>query len=40
MSYDDPDPLCCCEYFDRNNERNHILACFCNCVEFDSLFDR
>lgn len=37
---DDPDPLCCCEYFDRNDERNHILACCCNCTEFDESFDR
>ncbi|GAB0090947.1 Palmitoyltransferase [Sergentomyia squamirostris] len=36
----DVDPLCCCEYFDRNNERNHILACCCNCVDFDQAADR
>lgn len=36
----DTDPLCCCEYFDRNDERNHILACCCNCVDFDESCDR
>ncbi|XP_055680224.1 palmitoyltransferase ZDHHC23-B [Lutzomyia longipalpis] len=35
-----PDPLCCCEYIDRNNERNHILACCCNCVDLDAAADR
>ncbi|KAL1139300.1 hypothetical protein AAG570_006286 [Ranatra chinensis] len=33
-------PLCCCEYIDLNNERNHILGCCCNCVELDLCFDR
>ncbi|XP_019870371.1 palmitoyltransferase ZDHHC23 [Aethina tumida] len=32
-------PLCCCEYYDRNNERNHILACLCNCEDLDEAFD-
>ncbi|CAH0555689.1 unnamed protein product [Brassicogethes aeneus] len=32
-------PLCCCEYYDINNERNHILACLCNCVDLDEAFD-
>jgi len=27
--------LCCCEYIDRNNERNHILAFCCNCTDLD-----
>lgn len=36
----DTDPLCCCEYFDRNEDRNHILACCCNCVDFDESCDR
>ncbi|XP_018324777.1 palmitoyltransferase ZDHHC23 [Agrilus planipennis] len=31
--------LCCCEYYDVNNERNHILTCCCNCLEFDEAFD-
>ncbi|KAJ8918636.1 hypothetical protein NQ315_013142 [Exocentrus adspersus] len=31
--------LCCCEYYDRNNERNHILACCCNCVDVDEAFE-
>lgn len=32
--------LCCCEYIDRDNERNHILGCCCNCVDFDQAADR
>ncbi|RZC42496.1 palmitoyltransferase ZDHHC23 [Asbolus verrucosus] len=32
-------PLCCCEYFDNNNERSHILACCCNCVDLDEGFE-
>ncbi|XP_058824630.1 palmitoyltransferase ZDHHC23-B [Topomyia yanbarensis] len=36
----DTDPLCCCEYYDRINERNHILACCCNCADVDESFDR
>lgn len=34
------DPLCCCEYFNLNNERYHILECCCNCIDFDEAFDR
>lgn len=33
-------PLCCCEYIDRNNERNHLIGCCCNCIDFDQAFDR
>lgn len=36
----DTDPLCCCEYYDRNSARNHILACCCNCADVDESFDR
>lgn len=32
--------LCCCEYFDIHEERNHILACCCNCEDLDVAFDR
>uniref|UniRef100_A0A8D8G7W8 Palmitoyltransferase ZDHHC23 n=1 Tax=Culex pipiens TaxID=7175 RepID=A0A8D8G7W8_CULPI len=35
----DTDPLCCCEYYDRNAARNHILACCCNCTDVDESFD-
>ncbi|GJQ87323.1 GABPI [Trypoxylus dichotomus] len=35
----DNNPLCCCEYFDLHDERNHILACCCNCQDFDEGFD-
>ncbi|KAG5894168.1 hypothetical protein JTB14_001863 [Gonioctena quinquepunctata] len=31
--------LCCCEYYDVNQDRNHILACCCNCVDLDEAFD-
>uniref|UniRef100_A0A182MI63 Palmitoyltransferase n=1 Tax=Anopheles culicifacies TaxID=139723 RepID=A0A182MI63_9DIPT len=27
----DIDPLCCCEFFDRNNERSHLLVKWCCC---------
>lgn len=27
--------LCCCEYLDEHNKRNHLLACCCNCQDFD-----
>lgn len=30
-------PLCLCEYFDRNNQRKHLLMCLCNCDAFDRL---
>lgn len=32
--------LCCCEYFDIHQERNHILACCCNCEDLDESFER
>ncbi|CAG9760137.1 unnamed protein product [Ceutorhynchus assimilis] len=38
MNNEDAD-LCCCEYYDIFNERNHILACFCNCVDLDEAVD-
>ncbi|CAG9834932.1 unnamed protein product [Diabrotica balteata] len=31
--------LCCCEYYDINYERNHILACCCNCEDLDEAFE-
>ncbi|XP_075146792.1 zinc finger DHHC-type palmitoyltransferase GABPI isoform X1 [Haematobia irritans] len=33
-----PSTLCCCEYIDREQQRFHILACCCNCADFDSVF--
>lgn len=33
-------PLCCCEYIDKDGRRNHILACCCNCVELDKAVDK
>lgn len=32
-------PLCCCEYIDQDGNRNHILACCCNCVDLDRAVD-
>lgn len=37
---DESVPLCCCEYYDKDHERNHILACCCNCVDLDEAFER
>jgi palmitoyltransferase len=37
---DEIEPLCCCEYYDRTNERNHILACCCNCIDLDEFVER
>ncbi|XP_011199969.2 palmitoyltransferase ZDHHC23-B isoform X1 [Bactrocera dorsalis] len=30
--------LCCCEYIDHQNKHYHILACCCNCEDFDKVF--
>lgn len=27
------EPLCCCEYIDRNGEKNHVAACLCDCQD-------
>uniref|UniRef100_A0A0A9Y7X6 Palmitoyltransferase n=1 Tax=Lygus hesperus TaxID=30085 RepID=A0A0A9Y7X6_LYGHE len=44
MSWDSPrrdgDILCCCEFLDSGGERNHILACCCNCQELDLCCER
>ncbi|XP_063708388.1 palmitoyltransferase ZDHHC23 [Culicoides brevitarsis] len=42
MNYDDDDldPLCCCEYYDRHKQRNHIFLCCCQCTELDEVGDR
>lgn len=40
MIHDDPTPLCCCEYYDSNRERRHVLECLCNCVYLDEAFDK
>ena len=31
-------PLCLCEYFNRHQQRTHILMCCCNCEALDKLF--
>ena len=36
---DDGDPLCCCEYIDRNGERSHLCGLFCDCEDLDAAFD-
>ena len=30
-------PLCLCEYYNKNNQRTHLLMCCCNCEAFDKL---
>lgn len=30
-------PLCLCEYYNKNNQRVHLLMCCCNCEAFDTL---
>lgn len=38
LSYEINDnPLCLCEYYNKNNERVHMLMCCCNCDAVDSL---
>ncbi|XP_067158063.1 palmitoyltransferase ZDHHC23 isoform X2 [Apteryx mantelli] len=34
------EPLCCCEYVDRKGERNHLVACFCDCEDLDEGCER
>ncbi|XP_013007240.1 palmitoyltransferase ZDHHC23 isoform X5 [Cavia porcellus] len=34
------EPLCCCEYIDRNGEKNHMAACLCDCQDLDEGCDR
>ncbi|XP_021119145.1 palmitoyltransferase ZDHHC23 isoform X5 [Heterocephalus glaber] len=34
------EPLCCCEYMDRNGEKNHMAACLCDCQDLDEGCDR
>ncbi|KAL1497822.1 hypothetical protein ABEB36_008716 [Hypothenemus hampei] len=36
---DEERDLCCCEYYDLTNNRNHILACLCNCTDLDEAVD-
>ncbi|KAK2508253.1 hypothetical protein MC885_018863 [Smutsia gigantea] len=39
---DEPElePLCCCEYIDRNGEKNHVAACLCDCQDLDDGCER
>uniref|UniRef100_A0A8C6T441 Palmitoyltransferase n=1 Tax=Neogobius melanostomus TaxID=47308 RepID=A0A8C6T441_9GOBI len=34
------DPLCCCEYVNRQGERSHVAACCCDCEDLDDACDR
>lgn len=34
---DSDHPLCLCEYYNKNNQRVHLLMCCCNCEAVDSL---
>ncbi|CDQ80157.1 unnamed protein product [Oncorhynchus mykiss] len=34
------EPLCCCEYVDRQGERSHVAACCCDCEDLDDACDR
>ena len=38
----DPDPslLCCCEYYNSDGERSHLLALCCDCEALDQAVDR
>jgi len=35
----DEDPLCCCEYINKDGERSHIAALCCECDELDEIVD-
>ncbi|XP_023604554.1 palmitoyltransferase ZDHHC23 [Myotis lucifugus] len=34
------EPLCCCEYIDRNGEKNHVAAFLCDCQDLDEGCER
>ncbi|KAM5281634.1 palmitoyltransferase ZDHHC23 isoform 2-T2 [Ctenodactylus gundi] len=34
------EPLCCCEYVDRNGGKSHLAACLCDCQDLDEGCDR
>ncbi|XP_035610668.1 palmitoyltransferase ZDHHC23-B-like isoform X3 [Oncorhynchus keta] len=34
------EPLCCCEYVDRQGTRSHVAACCCDCEDLDDACDR
>ncbi|XP_048673893.2 palmitoyltransferase ZDHHC23 isoform X1 [Caretta caretta] len=34
------EPLCCCEYIDRRGEKNHLVACCCDCEDLDEGCER
>jgi len=40
QEWQDSSPLCCCEYWNIQQERSHILGCFCNCDDLDDGVER
>ncbi|PSN49567.1 hypothetical protein C0J52_09748 [Blattella germanica] len=40
QEWQDNSPLCCCEYWNIQHERSHILGCCCNCEDFDESVER
>ena len=36
----DVDPLCCCEYYNNEGERSHLLALCCDCEALDLAVDK
>jgi hypothetical protein len=40
QDWQDSSPLCCCEYWNIQQERSHILGCCCNCEDLDESVER
>lgn len=40
QEWQDSSPLCCCEYWNIQQERSHILGCCCNCEDLDDGVER
>jgi len=40
QEWQDNSPLCCCEYWNIEQERSHILGCCCNCEDLDDGVER
>jgi len=38
--YQDPSPLCCCEYYTNEGDRSHLLGLCCDCEALDLAVDR
>ena len=39
MTGPEAEPLCCCEYYNKEGERSHLLALCCDCVALDEAVD-